>query len=397
MDIIAFPYNYITPTFHYAEVVNGWDSVEWVERYREPGSFVITARLDSGLRSVLYPGRYISHVDTDEVMVVENVEINQNENEHPIITISGRSALVIMEKRIMGSWKLLSTPQNPPTVTVTQIDPWPDVYYFGMRAFQAAWNLMNETFGTQAYDYGERVPSFRPSYQDGTWSFAHLPVLEIIKSNEQTVWGNLSKFLAMENFGVRTRRNRFRDYPYYSLNFEVFPGWDKTKEVSFTQANGDLSSAKYLVTNKNMHDTFFVKTSAVNYVRRGIGQGLTRRVYFIDGSDIDADYVDDYGTINYPTSTVNFACESRIQQEMQQMQMQDPQEIQELEIDRTKSRYRYRVDYDIGDIVTVATGFDDPAPKRVVSHVEIQDDTGEFSYPTFEAPNDYIWGYNTGV
>ena len=51
------------------------------------------------------------------------------------------------------------------------------------------------------------------------------------------------------------------------------------------------------------------------------------------------------------------------------------------------SKYHYRRDYDIGDIVTVDGNFGEIAPMRVVEYVEIQDENEEKGHPTLETPN----------
>ena len=48
----------------------------------------------------------------------------------------------------------------------------------------------------------------------------------------------------------------------------------------------------------------------------------------------------------------------------------------------------FGIDYDIGDIVTVRGNFSESRPMRVMEYVHIEDETGEFGYPTLEVLED---------
>jgi hypothetical protein len=50
------------------------------------------------------------------------------------------------------------------------------------------------------------------------------------------------------------------------------------------------------------------------------------------------------------------------------------------------TRYRYRTDYYIGDLVSVEGNYNTSAVMRVTEHVEIEDETGEQAYPTLAVP-----------
>ena len=78
-------------------------SIMWTERYRDTGEFEIVGQLSSGLREFLPIGTLLSHADTLEVMFVDNHEIDEDENEDPIIKITGRSLEAYLENRIVGT------------------------------------------------------------------------------------------------------------------------------------------------------------------------------------------------------------------------------------------------------------------------------------------------------
>jgi hypothetical protein len=87
------------------EAINGVRSVMWTERYRGVGEFEIKAFLSSGLLSKLPLGTLISHVNTLEVMMVEDHQITENKDEDPMLTITGRSFYAFLDFRVVGMIK----------------------------------------------------------------------------------------------------------------------------------------------------------------------------------------------------------------------------------------------------------------------------------------------------
>ena len=52
------------------------------------------------------------------------------------------------------------------------------------------------------------------------------------------------------------------------------------------------------------------------------------------------------------------------------------------------TKYKFRKDYEVGDIVFVRGNHDIQTKMRVTEHVEFQDETGETGYPTLSVLNE---------
>jgi hypothetical protein len=50
------------------------------------------------------------------------------------------------------------------------------------------------------------------------------------------------------------------------------------------------------------------------------------------------------------------------------------------------TRYQYRVDFNVGDLVTVDGNFDQMAKMRVVEYAEVEDENGYSGHPTLALP-----------
>lgn len=83
-------------------VITGYSSMIWTERYREPGDFkMVTPRVEE-TRDLLPEGTFITHRQTDDVMMVETHSID----EKGMLTVVGRSLDAFLENRyIEGAYK----------------------------------------------------------------------------------------------------------------------------------------------------------------------------------------------------------------------------------------------------------------------------------------------------
>ena len=103
MDV--FKFNNIKPLSD-GEIINGLTSKMWVERYRDAGEFTFVAPASLDIINKLPIGSFVSHIDSQEVMIVENHEISETKDGKSEITITGRSFETLLENRIVGSNKV---------------------------------------------------------------------------------------------------------------------------------------------------------------------------------------------------------------------------------------------------------------------------------------------------
>lgn len=86
-------------TFKIIDHVEGWDSLIWTERYNDLGDFQLKTEEVDRITSLIATGSYLSIAESDQVMVVENKQIDIDDDENAILTITGRSADCILEER----------------------------------------------------------------------------------------------------------------------------------------------------------------------------------------------------------------------------------------------------------------------------------------------------------
>lgn len=346
-------------------------SIMWTERYRDAGEFELVDKLSSGLRETLPLGTLISHTHTLEVMIVENHEIDDNKSEDPIIKITGRSLESSLENRIIGSNIIragsLYFPYGlNPNTTWTQ-----------------AMLLINDHINSTQY----------PDDVFGNIS-AVTDVVDIISYQEARVMrpDNIYKaildLLVIDDLGIKVnRKNLWTAMNQTRTNFIIHNGKDKSSSVIFSWQSGDLDIADYLWTDKPSKTTAMVMGRYVN-VAVDDNSGATkfgRKMVLVPADDID-------GNLSAPPSG---AALNNIVAQMQTRGYQALQKQSRLTITRTDisdiSKYHYRQDYNMGDIITLDGNFGQIAKMRVIEYVEIQDENGMTGHPSFSVPYSKIY------
>lgn len=349
-----------------AEVIRGFTSAMWIERYRTAGEFTIIAPVSSGFRQSLPLGTLISHMGTQELMIVESHEIQDNLDGDVEIKITGRSFETFMENRIL-SYNGVSGAGGFPIPANQAVES----YYLtgsGTAAEHALeimeWHLYDGGILSAQHITNCRTVNTVPGAV-GTSTTREIDI--------DTVYKVVLDLLAIDDLGIRSvRPGANSGLPLSTdVGFILHKGEDKTSSVAFDHASGDIRSGQYLWTLKNK------KTAA-------LAQGKTYRTIRTatasTGYDLRAGYVStdvDTGNLTNDTNALNAAADSYLAQHKET-------NIVRVEVSPTTNRLRYREDYNVGDTVAVTGNYDTQGVMRVVEHVEIIDETGQSSYPTLE-------------
>ena len=342
-------------------------SIMWTERYRDPGEFEIVAPLSSGLKEFLPEGTLISHVDTMEVMIVENHEITDDPTEDPTLTITGRSFESFLENRIVG------TDQARESSTVVPYE------LFGNSTWHQTVAMINSHIVTPfaAFDGLQYVVADH-----------HIVDPVTTTTEERTIdLGDLHQrvmeLLAIDDLGIKTiRKSPFTEFGGNDTNtvWMVHNGINHSDDVIFSWTSGDLESAEYLFSAKKLKNSALVRG---RYVQAFVDLGPTRynrRTMIVDADDIDGHF--DAAPTGTALALALVAMQTRGRQALKSQKR--------IAITRTDisnmSEYQFRRDYNIGDLVTVDGNFGEIAVMRVIEFVEIEDEEGTSAHPTLAFP-----------
>jgi hypothetical protein len=342
-------------------MMQGAKSIMWTERYRDPGEFEIVGQLSSGLREFLPIGSLISHTNTLEVMVVENHEIDEDENEDPIIKITGRSLEVILEGRIVGT-NLIRGNSLVKEYILASAYTWVQITTLITDHIANATNI-NDHFENISAGY----------------SATGTGVMEARTIKPEELHKTVLTLLAIDDCGIKVVRRNPLTTPLVTM-LTIHKGVDKSNSVIFSWKARDMDEVDYLWSNKKLKNSAMV---IGRYVNTAVDTGpakYDRRIMIVAADDIDG---------NLSAAPAGAALTDIVNK----MQIRGKQALASqnlITITRADisdiSKYQYRVDFNIGDLVSLDGNFGEIAKMRVVEYAEIQDANGETGHPTFGVP-----------
>jgi hypothetical protein len=365
-------FKYVTTTdptiLDEGEMFKAPKTIMWAERYRDPGEFEITDHLSSGLNTILPIGTLISHYGTLEVMFVENHEIDDSKSEDPIIKITGRSLEAYLENRIVGTNQIRSNHYVTEGYVLAASNTWNQTVLLINDHINNNTNI-NDNFGNISAS----------SIVSGITGVSEARLLK-----PEGVDKAVLDLLTIDDCGIKViRRNPF-GAPGGSTAQTVFcvhNGADRSNTVIFSWQGGDLDIVDYLWTDKPTKNSAMVIGRYVNTYVDTVGfDKFNRKTMIVAADDIDGylDAAPSGGTLSTIIGQMN--TRGRQALEKQNRLTFSRADISDL------SKYQYRKDYDIGDLISLDGNFGQIAVMRVIEYVEIQDENGQSGHPTFSLP-----------
>lgn len=367
MDIFKFMNPNHPTKMEQGEIVNGVKSKMWVERFNKAGDFTLTAPVSSGLRESLPIDSFISHINTTEIMIVENHEITEDQGKEPDIVITGRTVETFLENRIVGSNNPFPGGSEPLTEYVLAED----------NVITQAVVLINDHIAdTSVYDPSGDLPYI---YAYAGTLPAEIGLERAIKRG--TVYERLLELLSEDPYtalGIKSIRPSVNSPVGFDSSVTllyVYPGF--LRPVTISYSSNELLNADYLWSSRKLKNAALVSGKWVETIINGSETGIKKRMMLIDGSDIDQAF-EEVPTGDDLLAVVNAMqlLGNQVLQNQNNIVLSKPQ----LLINDTQSKYR--VDYQLGDVIQVIGDYNENAVMRVTEYVEFEDSTGEGGYPT---------------
>lgn len=366
MDIIKFDNPNDQMKMESARVVNGLSSKTWIERYTTPGEFTLLAPAASGIKDILTEGSFISHIDSDQIMIVENQEIDETSGTVPQIKITGRSWESYCEQRIVGN--------NAVFPVLGPLVDYP-------LAADNTWNQVVTLI--QDHIYGSNLV-------DPNYAIPYVSVLAIVTptgleqpplartSKHQDLYTAISAIMTIDNIGIRAIRpgpNTPAGVPEGNMALLVHAGIDRTKTVGFTYISGQVVSGTYLWSIKSLKNCALITSTWVETSYDQLAPtGYDRRVMLVDASSLDS-ALTEAPTGDDLTTLIN----NMRQMGAEAIAAQATTVLSQVNIG---SGPQYRKDYGLGDLVSVSGDYNEITTMRVTEFAETEDDTGSTAYPT---------------
>lgn len=391
MDIFVYDPPTSSRFPYVARLINNYTRVTWVEKFKDAAEFILEAPLDSNIRNEMPVGSFVSHVQSDIVCMIENHEIiiDEESDIDDTIVVSGRGLETFLENRFVGTNRVWNF--NTADVPVYAIS--------GDYACTQARKLIVDHIDPQVLiDDNDGIPLMNiwlDPWVSPSYGFLAQPGETIFERG--SVYEEARKLLALDHLGLIVRRPRAgvilddgRDSPsrYEPDGFTlcIYPGHDRTKQVTFSHAMGDIKKANYLFSNKPLKNTCYIYSRYFSVVTHFPGSGYSRRAMVLDAKDLDEQY--DQTPVGAERTRIMIAMQQRGQMALAKQNMVA---MSNVELDQQDLGYVYRKDYGLGDVVAVHGDYQASAVLQVTEHVEIQDKDGYTAYPTLSEPT--LGGY----
>jgi hypothetical protein len=366
MDILVLS----DQTYAATSLVQNVKSIEWIERYQEPGEFTITTDATDAMRNQLYLGALITHSETFDIMMIENHQIDESVNEDPVLTVTGRSLFAFLENRMATGNNF---PQkNPVTDEIFLYDFPKDTTINNTK------KLLSEHIGT-ANTFGATVNAITAAD-----TLPNVVVTATFTGSDSTremvvKRGQLYREVArlLEEMGAGLKIIRPAPGTSGRCTWQLHKGTDVSSLVIFSADYGDLDSTKYFWSIKKKKNAALVTGAYTQTVMRSLGgTGFNMRVLYVDAGDYDFKPVS--------PSEIDAATNILIRRGNEELANYPETTLLETKI-VANTRYTYRKDYDIGDIVWVRGNYGISQKMRVVEFAEFEDEFGRTGIPTLRA------------
>jgi hypothetical protein len=374
MDIFKF----LNPTnamkMEQGQIVNDLKSKMWIERYGKEGEFTLTGEANSGLRDILPEGTFISHVDTDEIMIVENHEIDSTRDTEAEIKITGRSFETLLEQRVS------EPPRAYPFVDGSQ-----DYEIAADEPHQQIVTFIKKLITAGSVFYADDAIPYVTVY---TWLPNGTIADELLIEHGETGLETAHKLLNGEGLDLRAYRpgplsRTDAAIPDDHTTLAVHSGTDRSATAVLSYDLGEIENAQYFFSQKPFKTMAVVqgKWVGVRVSLPGTYTGKDRRMLFVDGTGMD----DLYNVA--PTGAALTKIQTAMARRgLQVLNAQKEVNLVNVNVSKEGTHLTYRKDYHVGDIIMVNGEYNTSAPFRVSEYVEIEDENGVSGYPTLVVP-----------
>lgn len=367
MDIFKFTNPNAPTLMEQGQIINGLTSKTWVERYGKEGEFTFTADSDSDVRMQLPIGAFISHMNSTDIMIVENHEINDDASGTPgQIKITGRGFETFFEQRIVGANRVFPVSETIADYALPSDFTWN----------QAVAMIDDHTLASALIDVNNAIPYMTAMASVTTHSGSPASIART--SKRESLYSALLSLLAIDGLGIKVYRpgvNNPLGPTSQNVTVVIRFGVDRSANISFSYDLNQVVSADYLWSNKAFKNAALITGKWVEIEVVPTAVEIDRRFMFIDGSDIDNVYTaaptgtDLDGVVTEMTIRANEILSAQKSTAITKAQAINLRSI-------------FRQDFDVGDIITVIGDYNEVSKMQITEYVEIEDSTGEFGYPT---------------
>lgn len=353
--MILYVWKYADNTFTRIAAIDYATSVIWVQRFHAFGEFEIYIRASEELMDIFSGDVFITRDDRDIAMYVETVDLQTDSENGDYITISGRSA------ELMLGWRIIQRAVYSASTTTAEII---------IRDLLTTWIVQPSPILIS----DNYIPFLSLEASHGwtdytTHQFTGKVLSDVIYELCTTYGYGLRFAWTGSGFEIQLYKGTDRSYDQTENTYVVFsPKFDNLGNTNYTNSTANYANSAIIGGEGEGADRKFA------FVYPQGVTGFYRRTVYVDGRNTSS---------NTDTGTLTD------QQYTQMLQSQGKDAIAEHKITQTFSGeiistngYVYGKDYFLGDKVSVENDYGITGSATILEITEVEDETGYRLMPT---------------
>lgn len=340
----------LNKSFDQIGVVDYFKSLIWAKRYYDLGDCEVYVSASIGTLELFQKGYYIMRYDDDMICRIESIEIDTDEENGDFLVVKGYDCKKLLNQRIV----------------------WDQTNFDGTVE-----NFIRKLILDNVIDpsiNARKIPNFQLGDSNG--------FTEII--NEQVTYDALDEKVneICQAYGYGSRLTFDPDTKTFVFN--IYKGADRSYNqavndyVVFSSEFDNIISSKYLSDSSNIRNVALIAGEGEGVDRKrytyGTASGLDRYELFVDANDVSSN-ADEGVVVDYDEALKTRGIEKLAEY--------GTVTTFEGEVEPNYS-YKYKTDYQLGDIVQVKSDYGIEASARITEVIESYDDDGYSVIPTFE-------------
>lgn len=340
--------------FNTTQLLEVFTSFIWTDCYRKYGEFEIYTAVTESILSNLKKNYYVTNGNSEHAMIIEDIDIDTDEENGNVISITGRSLESILYRRIVWGMVILNG---------------------GLQ--DEIERLLNENIINPANE-DRKIDNF-------IFKRSTDPRITDLTINAQYTGDYIYDIIAVicegMDIGFKVTLNDKNQFV-----FELYVGTDRSYNQSensyvvFSPQFENIVNSKYFTSNKDTKNVTLIggegEGEARKYASVGFGTGLERRETFTDARDISSEY--DGVKLTDEAYTALLA-----QKGNETLAELTDKVAFEGEVETTQT-FVYGEDFFVGDTVSIQNEYGIEATPQIIEVVESFDESGYSIIPTFK-------------
>lgn len=363
----------LNTNFETIYILDSYESLLWVDKFNEPGTFEIYTKVTNDILEYLKPNYYLVNDSSEHTMIIEDISIESDIENGDKIKIIGRSLESIMDRRII--WDETSFTENH-------------------NLQNAIRKLVERNISSTAKIVERRIPNFILGSESTDATITSLQLTDGAQYDGNNLLDVVQSLCEENKIGFKVilnEQNQFvfslyngvnRSYSQTENPYVVYsPEFDNVLSSNYKEENSKLKNVARIVGGDG--DTSATDPQKPTKRTVGTATGLERREIHVDASDISktVKQEDDAGTeTTITTKQFNQLLDQRGKNELAKIN----NEIKSFDAQCDTTRlYVYGKDFFIGDIVQLANEYGMETESRITEFTWSCTTSGTETYPTF--------------